>query len=134
MSCAILLFPHAGYAVELHEIDVDRGTGNLEKTLLEIANTGDSELSCTAELAHWYSEPVATIAAGSTAVIDLWFAPRTGTFALLNPSEDNMPVERLWCGIAGRAYETRDALPLHPDAAGPRRIACAASEDRVVCE
>lgn len=132
--CAFILLSRPGYAVELHEIDVDRGTQHLEKTPIEITNAGTGELSCTAELAHWYSELVATIAPGSTAVIDLWFAPRTGTVLLLNPMEDNMPVEALWCGIAGRAYKTRAALRTDRDTAGPRRIACAASGDRVICE
>jgi len=131
---AFLLWSPASQAVELHEIDVDRGTENLERVPIEIHNTGSATLACTAELAHWYSEAVATVAAGSAATVDLWFAPQTGTFALLNQSEDNMPVEALWCGIAGRAYETRTALRLDPRSAVPRRIDCAAAGDRVVCE
>lgn len=131
---ALLLWTCAAHAVELHEIEVDRGTEHLESIPLEIRNTGPDTLACTAELAHWYSQPVATVVAGAVAVVELWFAPATGTFALLNPQEDNMPVEALWCGIAGRAYETRAALRLDQGSAAPRRIDCAASEDRVICE
>lgn len=134
MFSVFLLFPDAGRAVELHEIDVDRGTDHLESVPIDLQNSGSVTLSCTAELAHWYSQPVATVAAGSGATVDLWFAPDTGTFALLNEQEDNMPVEALWCGIAGRAYETRAALRLDRGSAAPQRIDCAASGDRVICE
>lgn len=126
--------PAPSIAAELHEIDVRRGTEGLEETPIEIANTGATALSCTAQLAHWYSEPVATVAPGATGTVSLWFDPQTTTFVRLNAQEDNMPVEALWCGIAGRAYETRTAFRLDPDSARPRSLSCAADEDRVVCE
>ncbi|MEW5421693.1 hypothetical protein HNS03_07220 [Amorphus sp. 3PC139-8] len=126
--------PTALQAVELHEIEVRRGTDGLVHAPIELANDGTRALSCTAQLAHWYSEAVAEVPAGASRSIDLWFDPATASFVRLNALEDNMPVEALWCGAAGKAYETRAALPLPRDDAGPRRIVCAATEQSTTCE
>lgn len=130
LSC----LPTALHAVELHEVEVRRGTEGLVHAPIELANDGPRDLSCTAQLAHWYSEVVAQVPAGGAATIDLWFDPATASFVRLNALEDNMPVEALWCGLAASAYETRAALPLPREDAGPRRITCAATEQSTTCE
>jgi hypothetical protein len=102
-----------------------------------IINNGREPLVCTAQLAHWYSTMVGTAAPGLGARIDLWFDPATGTYLILNDKQDNMPVEALWCGIAGRAYITRATINLDRRIGvkvAAREIICAASNDRLVCK
>ncbi|MBW3098277.1 hypothetical protein [Pseudohoeflea coraliihabitans] len=123
-------------AVELREIEVRRGTDGLVEAPLTVSNASPEVLSCTAELAHWYSKDMGTIAPGARSTFALWFDPESGTFSLLNAGEDNMPVEKLWCGFAGRAYETRAAFSLARAAARERSVDCAPSGDhaRLECE
>ena len=48
-----------------------------------------------------------------------------------------MPVEALWCGIAGRAFETRTAIALARSkgaAPKPETMHCAAVNDRLDCQ
>lgn len=124
-------------AVELREIEVRKGTAGLALVPLNVTNTGATQLLCIGELAHWYSTEVARIDAGATVRVDLWFDPQSGTYAVLNDSEENMPLESLWCGRAGRAYETRARIVLDrdPDRA-PEAIdlACAPHEGLVRCK
>lgn len=99
-------------AVELREIEVRTGTAGLAPVPLSLTNAGQVPLLCIGELAHWYSTEVALVEAGATVRVDLWFDPQTGTYTLLNDSDENMPLESLWCGRAGRAYETRARVTL----------------------
>ena len=69
-------------------------------------------------------------------VIDLWFDPASGTWLILNDKQENMPVEAAWCGIAGRAYETRMPIALDRSTCAtptPRVMACAASGGSLAC-
>ncbi|MCR9139540.1 MAG: hypothetical protein NXI27_26320 [Alphaproteobacteria bacterium] len=124
-------------AVELREIEVRKGTAGLSPVPLDLTNASEASLLCIGELAHWYSTEVARIETGTTARVDLWFDPKSGTYTLLNDSEENMPLEALWCGRAGRAYETRGRILLDrspdrvPDALD---LACTLNEDQVRCE
>lgn len=124
-------------AVELREIEVRKGTDGLALVPLNVTNTGATPLLCIGELAHWYSTEVARIDAGVTVRVDLWFDPETGTYAVLNDSKENMPLESLWCGRAGRAYETRARILLDrsperaPDAID---LACAPHKGIVRCK
>jgi hypothetical protein len=133
----ILLWSVPAPAVELRQVSARSGTDGLLSVPVTVVNTGAEPLVCTAQLAHWYSSAVGTAASGGRARIDLWFDPATGTFLLLNGKRENMPVESLWCGIAGRAYETRDSIVLDRGAgakAAARVIGCAASNNRLVCK
>ena len=130
LGLAILLCGSPAAAVELRAVTVKSGTDGLVGVPLTITNAGTSALACTAELAHWYSATVAPVPPGVAARVDLWFEPRTGTYILLNGKRDNMPVAALWCGIEGRAYETRAVIALEPEA---RATACAPVAGRMVC-
>ena len=133
---ALLAFMPQAQATELRSITVRTGTEGLEPAPLTISNEATLAVSCTAEIAHWYSVEIATAAPGASARIDLWFDPETGIYAALNDARENLPVERLWCGFAGRAYETRSQIALdrrigqEPKA---RSMSCAAQAGRVVC-
>lgn len=130
---ALGLLMGSAAAVELPVPRVRHGTEGLAPMTLRLTNAADTALDCQAQLAHWYSQALATLAPGETAAITLWRDPATGTLALLNEHADNLPVEALWCGRAGQAYATRGALPLD-HAGGDLALTCRAPGPRVVCD
>lgn len=137
LTAGLMVTSMATRAVDLRPIDVRTGTDGLVRAVLSVSNVGTDPLSCTAQLAHWYSSELAIVGPGETARIDLWIDPDTGTVALLNDRQENMPVEALWCGIEGRAYETRAALTLdggRTAEAAARAVRCDGASGRVVCE
>lgn len=134
---AFLLWPIQAQAVELRHIDVVTGIDGLNHVPVDVRNTGVVPLSCTIELAHWYSITLAEALPGGRTVIDLWFDPAKGTYLILNDKQENMPVEAAWCGIAGRAYQTRTLMVLDRNTGAspqPREMTCAASGDRLLCK
>lgn len=88
------------------------GTTDLASVELWIRNDGPTPMTCTAQLAHWYSTTLGTAAPGDTVTARLWHDPATGTLAVLNAEAVPMPVEAITCGPDA----TR--LPL-PFATGP---------------
>lgn len=134
---AILAFTPPANAVELHHVTVRTGTDGLDPVPLTVSNGSPEALSCNADFAHWYSAEIATAPSGGNADIDLWFDPKTGTYTILNDSQENLPVERLWCGFAGRAYATRAQIALDRGAqvsVAPLHISCVEATGRLVCE
>lgn len=134
---AILLSTISAGAVELRPVKVTRGTHGLTHVPVDVTNAGTEALTCTIQLAHWYSAAIVDTAPGASAHIDLWFAPASGTYLILNDKQDNMPVESLWCGIAGRAYETRAAIALDRQsrtAPAARKISCSVSGSHLSCK
>lgn len=132
-----LVLASSANAVELRSLDVRSGTEGLVSVPLSLANATDAPMVCIGELAHWYSTELARAAAGETAQVELWFDPQTGTYTVLNGKQENMPVEALWCGLAGRAYETRAPIPLdRKQGAAPPALAvsCAMGDIRLYCE
>ena len=133
----IVLWPLHAEAVELHCNHVDKGTAGLSHVPVVVRNTGAAAMTCTIQLAHWYSLSLEDALPGGRTVIDLWFNPKSGAYLILNDKQDNMPVEALWCGIAGRAFETRTALALDRSkgvAPKPETMHCAAVNDRLDCQ
>jgi len=109
---SFLVLATAAGAVELRSIDVRVGTDGLISVPLSVSNAASVPMVCIGELAHWYSAELARAAAGETALVELWFDPQSGTYTVLNDKRENMPVEALWCGLAGRSYETRGQILL----------------------
>lgn len=130
-----LAFTSFANAVELHHVTVRTGTDGLAMVPLTISNSGKDGLSCNADFAHWYSAEIATVEPGGSARVELWFDAATGTFAILNDKRENLPVERLWCGLSGRAYATRMQIALDRTDAekGTRTVSCGLEQDDVVC-
>ncbi len=130
-----LAFTSFASAVELRHITVRTGTEGLDRVPLTISNAGREALSCNADFAHWYSATVATAAPGKSARVELWFDPKTGTFAILNDKRENLPVERLWCGLAGQAYATRVQIALDRASAqkGQVNVRCSSADDKLAC-
>jgi hypothetical protein len=122
-------------ATELHSIEVRTGTNGLDLLPLTVDNRAPEPIRCSAEIAHWYSLELVLAQAGESVEIELWFDPASGTYTTLNEKDENLPIERLWCGFAGRAYETRSQILLDRSGASPapQRVACANSAGRLDC-
>lgn len=134
ISC-FFLSTLAAHAVELHHVKVRTGTEGLSKVLLAVANSDGEAIACSADIAHWYSVELSTVAPGARVPVELWFDPESGTFSVLNDKRENLPVERLWCGFAGRAYETRAQISLDRTALpAERAVTCAAADGRLACQ
>lgn len=76
-----------------------------------IVNETAAPIACEAALAHWFSMRLGAIAAGEALHIAL---DRDGAGALSIATAPNVaaPVERIWCGRAGRAWDTAATVPL----------------------
>ncbi len=132
---ALVLSASAAHAVELHHVEARTGTDGLSPVSLSLSNAAGEAIACNADIAHWYSVELATAASGADIRIELWFDPETGTFSILNDKRENLPVERLWCGFAGRAYATRSQIVLERTALpAERSVACSAAADKLVCK
>ncbi len=103
---------------------------------VRVENLSDAPVLCAVQLAHWFADEMGRIAPGETLETALHADPADGTVYRLNAAGDRMPVEGLWCGIAGRAWETRAPLPLDRRAGtepAPIAVTCAVAADRLAC-
>jgi hypothetical protein len=135
-SCLTIL-SSPSFAVELHPVEVRTGTEGLTSAPLTVANDASEPIVCVGELAHWYSSELGQADPGASTTIPLWLDPVTGTFTVLNDKRENMPVEALWCGIAGRAYATRSTVALARragDVAPTAALTCTMGTVRLACE
>lgn len=102
-----------------------------------LRNDGAEPITCHAEIAHWFAADLGAAAPGADVVIDLWRNPATGEVTTRNAKAELLPVERAWCGVAGRAYQTRWQIPLtRATGAAPgagTRFACTVQEGRLAC-
>lgn len=136
-ALSLLVFATDSGAVELRHTEVRTGTEGLQPVPLSVANAAGAPVVCVGELAHWYSAELAHAGTGATARIDLWFDPQSGTYSVLNQKSENMPVEALWCGLAGQAYATRSVVTLNRQAGAeppPLALTCTKEATRLVCE
>jgi hypothetical protein len=113
-----------------------RGTEGATAIPFSAMNAGPGRIACTAAIAHWYSLDLGVAGPGETVRATLWSDPATGEVSLLNELRDRMPVQALWCGLAGRSWATRSPVPLArrtgepPD---PIELTCAPESDRLIC-
>lgn len=77
-----------------------------------VANATTAPLECQAEAGHWYAFDLGTAAPHASLIIALLFDPATKTVGKRNALGDVLPIETVYCGLAGHAYETRAVLPL----------------------
>ncbi len=107
---------------------------------LSIINRTPDLLECEALAAHWFNLPLGTRAAGGAFTLDMAFDPATGTLTVAGPTGEAMAIEVVFCGAAGRAWETAHQLPLRRLAAaalaGGGRLAVSCRQDglRPVCD
>lgn len=114
------------------------GHDGLTERMFRAENRGDGRIACGAAIAHWYSVDLGQAGPGGSVGARLWFDPAGGAVYLLNDKQDRLPVEALWCGVAGRSWATRSPidLPRHagPVAAAPAiAVDCAPDGERLVC-
>lgn len=99
---------------------------------VEVKNRTDSPIACAAQLAHWFSVELGVVASGDALRIDFMSDPATGTVFIRNVGGERMPVEAAWCGVEGRAWETRYQLDLA--GAGEGGVVCeGVAEGRLTC-
>ena len=115
---------------------IERGKAGLVEVPFVAQNQGPGGIACSVALAHWYSLELGQAEPGGRVQASLWFDPKDGTMALLNGTEDRMPVQALWCGIAGRSWGTRSLIGLERKAGqapAPVRVSCRAEPDKLTC-
>jgi|GEM_PF-1141064 len=109
------------------------GTINLT---LRIDNRSSERLICEATIAHWFSMSLPAIDPGEAGNRVVVFDKHDGTISVPGPTGELMAIETLWCGIAGRAWETRSLLALDRsrfDRAEQRHFHCTVKDSRLHC-
>jgi hypothetical protein len=96
---------------------IETGTEGQVEIALSVQNLGTAPITCTAQLAHWYSTPLGEAEVGSTIIAVIWHDPADGTLALLNAGQDRMPIEAIWCAPTDAPNEARTRISLPVQAA-----------------
>ncbi|MDI6024781.1 hypothetical protein QBK99_00970 [Corticibacterium sp. UT-5YL-CI-8] len=126
---AVLVLALTAPAIAGKTVDLD----GLSAVPVEIRNSGAAPILCQAEIAHWFSTDLARIAPGESAKLDLRFNLRSGTWAAMNAQGEALPLERAWCGVEGRTYETRWDLSLARTRPMAQQLDCRAEETGLDC-
>jgi len=129
--CRSLLYTFGALLLAAGGADgAERGSAGLAPLAVVVANDAGTEIACAAAVAHWYSVDLGAAPAGGTVRMALWRDAATGAVFALNAVGDRLPIERLWCGLAGRTWATRTeiALPKHAGATADVSIACTGGE------
>jgi hypothetical protein len=132
---ALLLFAGATSVLAEESRPILRGTEGLVALPFRAHNEGQATMTCSVALAHWYSLDFGTAAAGGSVQATLWRDPASGETYVLNAKQDRMPIQALWCGLAGRSWATRASIPL-PGGSDRRTtiaIDCARDGARLAC-
>ncbi len=115
---------------------VQQGAIGLAPFTVELHNTGTRPLDCQATTAHWYSVAVGQLPVGQRLAIELWKNTASGEVIMLNRSQAQMPLQRLWCGEVGKSWQTRAEITL-PNRRGSTvqsiALDCANSLSQVTC-
>lgn len=101
-----------------------------------VENTGKTALKCSAAIAHWFSADLGEAAPGASISFSLGVDVDSGTVFQKNSVGDRMAVQRVWCGIKGDDWRTRNEFPLERRAGvapEPVRLRCAAESTKTVC-
>lgn len=132
LSRRLLALPLTLAAMALPAAAADRGSAGLAERPFVADNRGDGTIACGAAIAHWYSVDLGTAGPGNAVRASLWADAAAGTVFLLNDRQDRLPVETLWCGIAGHSWATRTVIDL-PRHVGPVTAGAAASGITIAC-
>ncbi|GLR22636.1 MULTISPECIES: hypothetical protein [Alphaproteobacteria] len=101
-----------------------------------IENTGKAALTCSAAFAHWFSADLGEAAPGASISFSLGVDVDSGTVFQKNTVGDKMAVQRVWCGLKGDDWRTRDEIPLEHRAGvvpEPVRLRCATAGEKTRC-
>jgi hypothetical protein len=137
MVCLGIVMAAAVRAASADEsVPFARGAAGLNAVPFVARNAASARIACSVALAHWYSVDLGEAGPGESVRAELWADSKTGAIFVLNRIEDHMPAQLLWCGIAGRAWATRAAIPLAHRAGErppPIDLTCMIERDRLVC-
>ncbi len=101
---------------------------SLTPVALGIRNETGAVLECQVLAAHWYTLPGLALDAGGAATIRQYAADGVLQTAA------KLPIERIFCGFAGRAWQTRGEVDLRGLAMGEAaRVVCRAVGEGVAC-
>lgn len=110
--------------------------GGMGRAAFEARNLSSRPIACTAQIAHWFSVSLGRAAPGDAVRTELLSDASTGAVFLDNGAGDLLPVEALWCGFEGRAWETRSLMPLarkRGEALTGLVMSCGDEGDRLHC-
>ena len=133
----MMQFSHILFGAALLGLGSQPGFAAGEAVQFSVTNTGAEALECAASIAHWFSEELGEIAPGATLEFSFGYDLPSGTIFRLNERDDEMAVQRIWCGNSGAAWETRAELPMQREAgaaAGAVVLNCAAAAGKTRCE
>lgn len=128
LLAALLLSPTAAGA----------GSAKLLPLHFTILNSTDSELTCQALAARWYAFELGNDASGRRLTVEMSLDPATETVSMFNDIHEAVPIQTLYCGYSGRAWETRFEFPLHRLAgeAAPKggvTLTCRSQKSGLIC-
>jgi hypothetical protein len=128
LFAALLLSPAAAEA----------GSAKLLPLHFTILNSTESELTCQALAGRWYAFELGNDAPGRRLSVEMSLDPTTQTVSMFNDIHEAVPIQTLYCGYSGRAWETRFQFPLHRLAgeAAPKgevALTCRAQESALIC-
>jgi len=103
------------------------GTDGLTAVPFTAENESAGSIACDAAIAHWYSATLGEAAPGARVEATFWSEPASGVLYVLNDKRERMPVQALWCGVAGRSASTRSDVQL------ARRIGIVEPAIHLVC-
>lgn len=95
---------------------------------LSIRNGTGGDLECQALAAHWYTPQAVRLAPDGQG--SLQFFALNGVLQ----TDAALPIERIFCGIAGHAWQTRMEIDLRPLSAGhDAAVLCRMTADGGAC-
>jgi hypothetical protein len=103
-----------------------------------VANETPEALECQALAGHWFSFDLGSKAPHEKLPINMSYDPATGTVMMHNSRNEPLPLESVYCGYRGRAWETRFVFPLRTLAAraaqsGPVTLVCRSEDTAPSC-
>ncbi len=100
-------------------------------------NASTVPITCTAVLAHFYTQQLGRAIPGHSIVAHLEADAATGTITLRNASGAAMPVEALWCGYESHDVSSRSDVALARRAGKvprPIDLLCSDGPARLLCK
>ena len=79
---------------------------------IAIENHSSGPLACYALAGHWYGFDLGIVTDGKVMRLPLSLRPADRTLSLQNSLGQPVPIQMIYCGDAGNAYDTRTVLDL----------------------
>jgi hypothetical protein len=114
------------------------GPAKLLSLRFTVLNSTESELTCQALAGRWYAFELGSEAPGRRFTVLMSLDPATDTVSMFNDIHEAVPIQTLYCGYSGRAWETRFQFPLHRLAGeaaptGGVTLTCRSRKSALIC-